>query len=648
MRVLKWIGIGVAALAAALVVLIVVWDWNWFRDYANRAGSEASGRSFSIEGDIDVDLGWTSRVRVEGIRLANAEWAEAPDMVEIPAVEFDIELPELIRGRIVLPQLHLEQPVIRLQRRDDGTANWEFNKASTGGAAVEATTPDDRTEFPVIGRLRIEEGVLSYDAPADAVSIETKISTATGEAGDGSDRVQLEGNGSFAKEPFKLRLEAGSILSLRENTEPYPINIEANIGKTSVEAEGTAADPITLEGLDFRFAVKGADMADLFPIFQIPLPQTPPYALEGHLTKEETVWRFTGFKGRMGDSDLSGDLAYEPREERPFIKANLVSSRLDFDDLAGLIGAEPESKNKEPAPTKTRGEGRVLPDTTIDLTRLRAADMDIRFQGKRIRYPALPINSMDMRALLEDGQLKLDPLKFGIAGGTAAGTLTLDGRKDVPRVATNLNLRRLDLGEFFDGEAAGVTAGTFGGKIVLAGSGQSVARLLAVADGEVAMTMSGGRLSHLIVELAGIDVAEALPFLLDTDAPVELRCIVADFAVAKGRMESRALVIDTTDTLIEGEAVVDLDTEALDVRMLAHPKDPSPLSGRTPVTVGGTFAAPAVGIDPSGLAARGAAAVALGALLTPLAAIIPFIELGLGEDSDCNGLIAQAGGKGKN
>ena len=54
---------------------------------------------------------------------------------------------------------------------------------------------------------------------------------------------------------------------------------------------------------------------------------------------------------------------------------------------------------------------------------------------------------------------------------------------------------------------------------------------------------------------------------------------------------------------------------------------------------------PAIGIQPIPLAGKGAAAAVLGVLLTPVAAIIPFIELGLGEDSDCSGLIAQARSK---
>jgi len=58
----------------------------------------------------------------------------------------------------------------------------------------------------------------------------------------------------------------------------------------------------------------------------------------------------------------------------------------------------------------------------------------------------------------------------------------------------------------------------------------------------------------------------------------------------------------------------------------------------------GPLKKPRVGIEPSGLAARAGGAAVL-ALLNPLAAIIPFIEMGGGEDSDCRGLIQEVRGK---
>lgn len=648
-RFLKWASAVLGVLIAAVVVLVLVWDWNWFRGYINEAGTSASGREFAIDGDIDVDLAWKPLIRLHKVRLSNAEWAEPENMVEIDLVQFRIDLGELLIGRIVLPELLLRAPRVELAKDENGEGNWRISRASSGGAAVEATVPEDRTEFPIIGVLQIDEGVVRYAAPADRIDLEAKISTAVGEGGK-RESITLEGQGSFAEKPFSLRAIAGSLLSLRDADEPYPAAVEIKIGDTRLEAEGTADDPIQMQGLAFRLLVEGKDMEEIFPIFGIPLPETPPYRLTGNLRQNGEEWRFEEFDGKMGNSDLSGELAYLTGTERPTVKAVLSSDRLAFEDLGGLVGLTPgtgKQAEQERAKEEQQRGGRVLPDTSIDLTKLRAADMDVKFVGKQVVYPDLPIRSLDAHFLLENGRLRIEPLKMGVAGGTVAGEATVDGREDVPSVQANLSLSKLDLTEFIDNpQVAQVTDGEFGGHIDLRGSGRSVAQILGSSDGRAAISMSGGRLSHLIVELAGIDVAESLAFLFGDDEAVRVRCIVGDFDIRQGVMQSRALVIDTTDTNIGGQGTVNLGNESLDLRFLAEPKDPSPLSGRTPITIGGTMANPEIGVDPSGIAARGAAAVALGALLTPLAAIIPFIELGVGEDSDCNGLIWQASGRG--
>jgi hypothetical protein len=79
----------------------------------------------------------------------------------------------------------------------------------------------------------------------------------------------------------------------------------------------------------------------------------------------------------------------------------------------------------------------------------------------------------------------------------------------------------------------------------------------------------------------------------------------------------------------------------MDLSVLAHPKEPS-LGARVPLGIGGTFKNPEVGPDKAALGARAGAAAVLGAVLTPLGALLPFIELGLGEDSNCAALTGNA------
>ena len=86
---------------------------------------------------------------------------------------------------------------------------------------------------------------------------------------------------------------------------------------------------------------------------------------------------------------------------------------------------------------------------------------------------------------------------------------------------------------------------------------------------------------------------------------------------------------------------VSLRDESLNLHVVTRPKDWSLLSLRTPVTITGTLADPAVGIEPKGLIGRVLGALALGAVAGPAAAILPLMETGKGEAKDpCNPPVA--------
>jgi hypothetical protein len=61
----------------------------------------------------------------------------------------------------------------------------------------------------------------------------------------------------------------------------------------------------------------------------------------------------------------------------------------------------------------------------------------------------------------------------------------------------------------------------------------------------------------------------------------------------------------------------------------------------------GTLRHPAVGLKASKLATQGAAAVVLGAIGTPLAAIAAFVDPGLNKSADCQALLADAKSDGR-
>lgn len=621
-------------LLSGLAMLIALWDWNWFKGPVERLVEHRTGRTFDIGGDLGVDLGRLPVISGERVRFGNAAWAADPLMASADRVEFAVEPWPLLRREIRIPEIRLRRPVLNLEISPQRIGNWRFGR-------------EDGGEGPRFRRVHIEQGRLRFFDSARDTDIRLEISSRPDGAGAAAP-ITVKGGGRWQGNRFDVRGRAESPLALRERDSPYRVDLEASAGATRAHARGTLLDPLRLRGFDLRLILRGGNAADLYPLLGLALPDTPPYRLDGRFRREGETWRFERFTGSLGDSDLAGDIRVETAGARPFFKADLVSRRLDFDDLAGFVGAAPqgsagETTNPELAARAARAKARtrVLPDTAYELEKLRAMDADVRWKAQRINAPRLPLDDMDAQLKLQNGVLVLDPLNFGVAGGDIRSTIRMDAREPTIRTRARITARGLNLDKLLpEVELARDAVGKVGGEIALAGHGNSIARMLATSDGDIAIGMGRGQISNLLIELAGLDVAEALKFLITDDRKVPVRCAFGDFAVKDGVMTARALAFDTTDTIIIGEGRISLRDEILDLRLRPRPKDRSLFSFRSPLLVDGTFKEPDFRPDMKRVSVRAALAVALGSIVPP-AALLATLELGPGENSDCGGRYAK-------
>jgi AsmA family protein len=247
---------------------------------------------------------------------------------------------------------------------------------------------------------------------------------------------------------------------------------------------------------------------------------------------------------------------------------------------------------------------------------------------------------------MEDRRLTLAPLSFGVAGGRVSGPVVLNAREKPLAGNVDLEIQGLQLGRLFPAlNSEQQSIGTLYGRAKLSARGDSIGALLGASDGQIAFAVDGGSVSLLLVELLGLDVAESLQLLGTRNRQVRLRCAVGDLKVEKGVATPTTLVIDTTDTVVRVVGTIDFQREALDLVFHPEPKDPSIFALRSPIHLQGPFKDPKVRPEAGPIVARVAAAAALAAL-NPVLALIPFIETGPGEDSDCGRLIAQARAKG--
>jgi uncharacterized protein involved in outer membrane biogenesis len=292
-----------------------------------------------------------------------------------------------------------------------------------------------------------------------------------------------------------------SPLALQGKTLPYRVDLHARAGETYAHVSGTLAEPLQMQDVTVNLDLRGPDLAKLYDLVGLPLPMTPPYALSGRLERRGNQFSYRDFTGTVGDSDLSGNATVALRGKRPQLTAVLRSKVLDFDDLGGLIGGTPgtgpgetASSEQKQAASAQRASGRLLPSRPIRLDVLRSMDADVRLTAAHVESAKLPLEGMNAHLKLVNGQLTLDPLDFGAAGGKLANIAHLDARHSPATFTLDMKIRQLELPKLLPhAKLMQDSLGSFSGDVQLEGRGDSAASVMASANGSFGAIMGEGR-----------------------------------------------------------------------------------------------------------------------------------------------------------
>ncbi|HSW12172.1 MAG TPA: AsmA family protein [Solimonas sp.] len=627
-----------AAAVIVLVALLLLWDWNWFRPLVERQASSALDRKVTLQ-RFDIDLGRHPLLIGEGIVIANPpEFPQDSRFGSVDRLAVRIDPWPLLRGQLRLLELSADRPLGDLRPGPSGKPNWKF--------ADDGDQDQGEPGMPVeIGRLDIREGRIHILEPRYKADFVLDLRTEA--APDGEPRLRVDINGTYAGEPITGRFIGGSLLSLREPDQPYPVDLDIANGPTQVTLKGTVQRPLQLGGANLDLSLRGNDLAALYPLTGVPTPPTAAYQLKGKLDYAGQRVRFHKFSGTVGQSDLSGNLEIDLSRKKRLIRAHLVSEKVVLADLAGIVGATPGEAGARGDTAKQQRQraaeersGRLLPDRPINLPRIRAADLDVHYKGKRIESAQTPVDNLETHVIVKDGFMSLKPLRFGVGeGGQIASNIEIDGRKDLVHAVADVDFRRIDLKRLMQETKVFEGTGLIGGTARIDGRGNSMAAVFGSGNGELKLFMNGGQFSALLVNLAGLEFGKALLSAIGLPSETKIRCMVSDFELKKGQLDTRMLLLDTGEANVIGDGTINLRDETLDYRIHTKPKRFGLGSLRAPIHVDGSFKNPKIRPDWERLAVRGGTAVVLGVFLTPLAALIPTVELGLGENNDCKALV---------
>jgi len=630
---------GLLLVFAALIALLLV-DANILRKPIASYVSHTLDRPFAINGDLRIRLFRHPRIEVDEVVLGNAAWGSRPVMAKVERAIIGVRLLPLLHGRIELPQVELTRPDVILERNVEGKANWRFGEAAPSKADVGANPP-------TIDALWIKGGKLVFRDPGAQTDVALAFDSDRS-VGDAKAMLEFKGTGSLRDNEFKLSGRAASLLELTQAGKPYKLDVTASAGATRASFDGTLV-PLRLESIDGKLQLSGKDLAALYPIIPVPLPWTPPYDISGRFKRDGAKYTLSDLRGRVGSSDVHGKVSVDMKNERPLLVADVTSKRLDQKDLAGFLGTPPPAKgqsrprDQQQEAQKLEASGKVLSVKPYSLERLRVVDAVVHFKGESILATDIALDSIEVKLKLEAGKLSLTPLDFGVAGGHVTANIELDASKDVIQTRGDATVKNLELKILLPKlKSTPGSAGKLGGRAKFATKGNSPAQMAASANGEIALIMASGKARALALVLTNLDLANAVKYLLRGDPEGPVYCAVTHAAVRDGKVTPDIFVVDSSEEHINGEGDIDLAEETYGLRLVAKSKRASLLALRGPIRIAGTFKHPQVRPEIGPLVLRVGAAVALGTLLTPVAALLPLVDPGGAKGSDCSALIRTA------
>lgn len=608
MRILKWVGAVLGVIAALMLVLAVgvmvllEVNANAVKGGMESAAKAVMGRELAI-GNLEADV-FSVRplMRLEGISLANAPWSEEKEMMSVDRMHVQVDLAELAKGTIVVPEMIMNKPEILLERNAQGENNWDFIVPLLEKLNIPR-------ELPVVDRLEVTDMALKYRQAESELDLDMMMTRFTG--GARPDGMIYEGEGQFMDKPMTMRIKGAPREALFAQTQPYPFDVDFALAKTKMHVQGTLDKPLEVQGVKAVMNMESPDPTESLRDLPLPIPlrKLPPLKMKTEISEQDGTIFFKNLSANLGNSDFAGNMQIK-LDERIRLEGDMRSEKIDlrdFDfDLVDIdLGVNP-AMDEPPLEVHIKPEGaadsdeeeaseqnksRLIPDTEIPFGLLSLLDVAFKFQGQEVTIPHFPLKDVRADIALENGTLKVQPADFDAVQGHVWADVTVKAQEQAFDMAVDFKQIRLQqlLKELYK-DLQG--SGRINGQMRFTSQGDSVVDLLKALDGKMTVEMQGGELDTILSEFMTMDMGKAIMAALTKDEEertVSFRCMMVDFDVNDGVMKIDNMVMDTTDALLTGEGYVDLSKERLDIQIVPRAKDFSLLAPESPIYVRGSF-----------------------------------------------------------
>jgi uncharacterized protein involved in outer membrane biogenesis len=324
--VLAWVLSGLVTLPLVLFGLLYTTDLENYRGPISRHVSAALGREIEFGGPITLEPSLTPRLVIEGLAIANPDWASRPALALVEHFKVKAGLLPLLRGELEIKALEFHGVDLLLEEGPGESNNYSFGR------------PGRRTVLPAIEHMLLYDARLAW-LPYEGIAKSVHLR-----------QVRVR---KVPRQPVELELATelkGLPLQLSLRAEPggdswpwgpWQTTAELELADASLKLTGTVPEPSQWYRGAYRFELEGKSLGKLEPLLGLDLPAWGGYRLGGDIRFNlDDYLVISDLSGEIADAELAGSMRWELGElnTRPGSLQSVLESG-EFELQARGVGA---------------------------------------------------------------------------------------------------------------------------------------------------------------------------------------------------------------------------------------------------------------------------------------------------------------------
>ena len=624
-KVIKWVIIVAGGLVALVIIALLIVpsfvDLQSYKPRIEKMVSEATGRPFSIGGDIDLSLFPWVGFSSSDIHLGNPPGFKEKDFASLKTIEVRVKLIPLISKDIQVKRFIMEEPRIALEKSKSGRTNWE----DMGKKSAEAAPRPKKEKAPeggageglpiaglAVGEFAVTKGsiiwidhskgerkeVSNVNLRLEDVSLDRPIRLALSALLDGKP-IELKGNvGPLGKEPGK-------------GTMPVDLSIKA-LKELEMDLKGKLVDPATSQQFELVLQVSPFSPRKLMSALgqDFPVKTADPNALNKVAFKAQLKGNPNSVSISDGALQLDESNLIFSMKAKDFAKPDLAFDlNLDKIDLDRYLPPPSEKKTGE---KKEEKKPSAAERKKADYTPLRKLLLDGKIRIGNLKAHGAKVQDIYLKVSAKNGLINMDPLTLNLYQGNVSSKGAFDVRQDVPKSNMALQAKGIQVSPLLkDVLKKDFLEGTVKADMNIAMVGDDPEKIKNTLDGKGDFLFNDGAVVG--IDLAGMVRNAKAAFGLAERGGERPRTDFSElhspFTITKGVVDTRQTRLTSPLLRVLAAGKANLVQESLDFRV--EPKFVGTTKGQgdtqqrggvtVPVLVTGTFSSPKFRPDLEGM-----------------------------------------------